>query len=117
MSGAPDPSQGLGALTAPQPPGTVTASHSVTSPPPTSGPSSAAAIAAAAVLLQQQQQQSGFGQPGLPSADGAGKNGSDEENRVVDEAFMRSLTVTPVPPGDYTEEENNFLVDQMVKHR
>ncbi|KAF4705190.1 Protein phosphatase 1A, partial [Perkinsus olseni] len=76
-----------------------------------------AAIAAAAVLLQQQQQQSGFGQPGLPSADGAGKNGSDEENRVVDEAFMRSLTVTPVPPGHYTEEENNFLVDQMVKHR
>ncbi|KAF4756530.1 Protein phosphatase 1A [Perkinsus olseni] len=89
MSGGPDPSQGLGALTSPQPPGTVTASHTVTSPPPTSGPSSAAAIAAAAVLLQQQQQQSGFGQPGLPSADGAGKNGSDEENRAVDEAFMR----------------------------
>ncbi|EER08261.1 hypothetical protein Pmar_PMAR007932 [Perkinsus marinus ATCC 50983] len=113
MSGAPDPTQGLGALSS-------AAQADVTSPPPsTSGPSSAAAIAAAAVLLQQQQQQqSSYAQGGLTSSPGGdGKNGSEEDARAMDEAFMRSLTVTPVPPGDYTEEENIFLVDQMTKHR
>lgn len=86
MSGAPDPTQGLGALSS-------AAQADVTSPPPsTSGPSSAAAIAAAAVLLQQQQQQqqSSYAQGGLTSSPGgSGKNGSEEDARAMDEAFMR----------------------------
>ncbi|KAF4664245.1 hypothetical protein FOL47_005232 [Perkinsus chesapeaki] len=114
MSGASDPSQGLGPLSASQP----SASRPVT-PPAASGPSSAAALAAAAVLLQQHQQQSGFGQPGgLAAGDGVNKEGPGDDPRVVDETFMRSaLTVAPVPPGDYTEEENAYLVEQMIKHR